>query len=83
VEKLGVRGRETLTVQYFEFTEHVDEATEHREHVCSIAMRATELHADSLDKSGSNTAAITHYNTTYKTAIRNISIISSSRTIEA
>ena len=60
VVNIGVRCRETLTVQYFEFTEHVDEATEYREHVCSIAMRATELHADSLVQMSDDTTTFIH-----------------------
>src|SRR5690349_15047031 len=39
--------RETVTVESFEFTDQVGEATEDGEHFCAIAMRATVLHADS------------------------------------
>jgi len=60
MENISVRCRETLAVQYFEFTEHVDEATEYREHFCSIAMRATELHADSLVQMSDHTTTFIH-----------------------
>jgi hypothetical protein len=60
VEQIGVRGRETVTVEPFEFTDHVEEATEDREHLCSIAMRATELHANSRGRVADHTPTFIH-----------------------
>jgi len=46
VAKRGVRGEETGTVERFECTAHGDEATQDEKPFCSLAMRTTELHAD-------------------------------------
>jgi hypothetical protein len=60
VEKIGVRREETLTVEHFEFPEQIDAATEDREHFGSIAMRATELHADSRVRVADHTPTFIH-----------------------
>jgi hypothetical protein len=60
VEKIGVRGEETGPLEPFEFPAHGEEATEDGEHVCSIAMGATELHTDSPVRVADHTPTFIH-----------------------